>query len=36
MSYNRIEEFLSFVLVNTQDLLIEVRRDKGSTSRNSV
>ena len=34
MSYNKIGKFLSFVLVNTQDLLIEVERDKGSTSRN--
>ena len=34
MNYNRIGKFLSLVLMNTQDLLIEVERDKGSTSRN--
>ena len=36
MNYNRIGKSLSFVLVSTQDLLIEVERDKGSISRNEV
>ena len=34
VNYNRIGKFLSLVLVNTQDLLIEVERDKGYRSRN--
>ena len=33
VNYNRIGKFL-LVLVNTQDLFIEVKRDTGSTSRN--
>ena len=32
INYNRIGKFLSFVLVNTKDLLTEVERDTGSTS----
>ena len=34
VNYNRIGKFLSLVLEKTQDLLIEVEKDKGSTSRN--
>ena len=37
MGYNRIGKFLSLVLEvleKTQDLLMEVEKDKGSTSRN--
>ena len=33
-NYNRIGKFLSLVLEKTQDLLMEVDEDKGSTSRN--
>ena len=33
-NYNRIGKFLSLVLEKTQDLLMEVDKDKGSTSRN--
>ena len=33
MNYSRIGKFLSLVLMNIQDLLIEVEIDKGSTSR---
>ena len=32
MNYNRTGKVLSLVLINTQDLLIEVERDKGSFS----
>ena len=34
VNYNRIEKFLSLVLEKTQDLLMEVEKDIGSTSRN--
>ena len=34
MNFDRIGKFLSFVLVNTQDLLMEVEGHKESTSRN--
>ena len=34
VNYNRIGKFLSLVLEKTQDLLMEVEKDKGSTSRN--
>ena len=34
VNYNRIGKFLSLVLEKTQDLLMEVEKDKGSASRN--
>ena len=33
VNYNRIGKLLSLVLEKTQDLLMEVEKDKGSTSR---
>ena len=34
VNYNRMGKFLSLVLEKTQDFLMEVERDKGSSSRN--